>query len=153
MKGSHVVRLVFIAEGVSKDKIPELVVHYSLIGNDMVYIAPPYLEMVGVLSDTKGITPNLTMTYLSRNGQEYPDEVYTLMSEKHLKLQANIGRRASSTRTRIRNDWEEQEEKRVMDFGLQIELTVLAVPALVGTVNIVVAITAYGQEESLQQQK
>jgi hypothetical protein len=39
MKGSHVVRLVFIAEGVSKDKIPELVVHYSLIGNDMVYIA------------------------------------------------------------------------------------------------------------------
>jgi hypothetical protein len=90
MKRSHVVRLVFIAEGVSKDKIPELVVHYSLIGNDMVYIAPPYLEMVGVLSDTKGITPNLTMTYLSRNGQEYPDEVYTLMSEKHLKLQANI---------------------------------------------------------------
>jgi hypothetical protein len=46
--------------------------------------------MVGVLLDTKVIIPNLTITYLSRNGQEYPDEVYTLMSEKHLKLQANI---------------------------------------------------------------
>ena len=34
-----------------------------------------------------------------------------------------------------------------MDFGLQIKLTVLAIAALVGTVNIVVAITAYGQEE------
>jgi len=34
-----------------------------------------------------------------------------------------------------------------MDIGPQIKLTVLAVPALVGTVNIVVAITAYGQEE------
>jgi hypothetical protein len=90
MKGSHVVRLVFIAEGVSKDKIPELVVHYSLIGNDMVYRAPPYLEMVGVLLDTKFITSILTITYLSRNGQEYPDEVNTLMSERHLKLQANI---------------------------------------------------------------
>ena len=40
-----------------------------------------------------------------------------------------------------------------MDFGLQIKITVLALPALVGTVNIVVAITAYGQEKSLQQQK
>jgi len=40
--------------------------------------------MVGVLLDTKVITPNLTITYLSRNGQGYPDEVYTLMSEKHL---------------------------------------------------------------------
>ena len=34
-----------------------------------------------------------------------------------------------------------------MDFGLQVKLTVVAIAALVGTVNIVVAITAYGQEE------
>ena len=47
----------------------------------------------------------------------------------------------------MRNDGEDQEEKRVMDFGLQIKLTLLAIAALVWTIIIVVAIMAYGQEE------